>query len=112
MITGKGFTLGSVFMVKAILVGILGWLCTVSLIMYECSYMFTQLSYISLFLSFVYQVASLKCSMDTQIVRKTVWLKTHHYLFELLLVMNALVVAVYFTVLVGPVIESCHGNKI
>lgn len=99
-------------MIKAVNIGILGWLCTASLLMYECSYMFTQLSYISLFLTFIFQVTSLKCSMDTQIVRKTVWLKTHHYLFELLLVLNALVVAVYFTVLVGPVIASCEGDKI
>ena len=110
MINGKGFAWGSPFVTKAILVGVLGWLCTISLIMYEARYMFTQLSYIALFLSFVFQAISLKCSMDTQIVRKTFWQKAHHWLFEVIFVLNMLVPAVYFTVLVGPIVASCENS--
>ena len=71
-----------------------------------------QLTYWALFSTTAMLAISLKCSFDDQIHKKRVWLRAHHVLFELLVPLNLLATTVYFTVLVGPVIESCLGDPI
>ena len=50
--------------------------------------------------------------MDTEIMRKRRWLRAHHILFELLVPLNMLVTAVYWTLLREPVVASCEGNQV
>lgn len=104
--------LGNSFTTKAILVGVLGLLSVMCFVLYPVQLLAKQLSYLTLFATFALLVISLKCSMDTEIMRKRRWLRAHHILFELLVPLNMLVTAVYWTLLREPVVASCEGNQV
>jgi len=110
IIDGKGLSLGDAFTTKAILIGVLGFMCVACFMLYPIGLLASQLSYWGLFLTFAMVVISFKCSLDTQISRKRRWLRAHHILFELLVPLNMLVTVVYWAVLREPVVAACLGN--
>ena len=111
MLSGKGFRCGTSFTVKAVLVGILSFLCFASIVMYGVWLLTKQMSYWGLFLTWAQLCVSLKCSLDLDIHSKPSQLRLHRYLLEMTLPLNLLVVLVYWSVLREPVVASCLGNQ-
>ena len=112
MIEGKGMRLGNSFTTKAILTGVLGFICVECFVLYSVQVLMRQLSYWALFFTFAMVAISLKCSMDEKIGCKTRWLRAHHFLFELLLPLNLLATIIYWTLLREPSVASCDGNQV
>ena len=67
---GNGFTLGSPFTTKAVLVGILLWINFYIAITYNLLGCAKELTHWSLWMTTAQVMISLKCSMDTQIEKK------------------------------------------